>query len=78
MDSREVAAAIRAAGGLANQADLARRWRVSDARVGQLVRLDGFPEPVGEVGGRPVWLAGECDGWKATRRPGRPPAGGAR
>jgi hypothetical protein len=78
MDSRQVAAAIRAAGGLASQADLARRWRVSDARVGQLVALEGFPEPVGMVNDRPVWLAEECDGWKATRRRGRPPGGGAR
>jgi hypothetical protein len=37
---------------LVTQADLARRWGVSTARVAQLTTKDGFPEAKQRVGAR--------------------------
>lgn len=53
--------ALAAAGGLASQADLARRWSVSRQWVHHLTREAGFPEPAAVVSGRPVWCAVEAD-----------------
>lgn len=52
-------------GGLVNAGDLTRRWSLSRARVSALVHDPTFPSAVGDVGDRPVWLAGECDRWRA-------------
>lgn len=55
------------AGGLVNAGDLARVWALSRARVSELVAMGDFPEPVGAVGGRPVWLLQHCDRWREAR-----------
>lgn len=60
---------IRRAGGLANAADLARAWGLSRARVSALIRRDGFPAPVGTVGGNPVWALSECQQWRQAHHP---------
>jgi hypothetical protein len=51
-------------GGLVNAADLARGWDVSKQRMTVLTHREGFPVPVGTVGGRPVWLASEAAEWR--------------
>lgn len=53
--------------GLASQADLAKRWRVSRQRVHQLISEPSFPEPVTTVNDHPVWLAAEADTWHENR-----------
>lgn len=60
-------AGIQVSGGLASQADLARRWGMSRQRVGILVRQPGFPEPAATVNGQPVWLADEAAIWRQHR-----------
>lgn len=63
-----LAAAIAAAGGLANQSDLARLWDVSVARAGQLVQDPTFPAPVATVGGRPAWAVTPAMDWREQQR----------
>lgn len=53
---------------IASAADLARRWGVSRQRVSRLIREDGFPAPVAEVSGHPVWATREADEWREKRR----------
>jgi hypothetical protein len=61
---------LRRAGGLASQADLARRWGVRRQRVNEFVHSQSFPSPVGEVNGQPVWLMREAsDAWWSIGRP---------
>ena len=61
---------LAAAGGLASQADLARRWGIRRQRVNELVWESGFPAPVGQVNGHPVWLMREAsDAWWNIGRP---------
>lgn len=68
--------AIAAAGGIANQAELARHWGVNAARARQLVTTPGFPEPVAAIGTMPVWAIAEADEWRTNRPPaGRPRKG---
>jgi hypothetical protein len=55
---------IKRAGGLANVTDLGKQFRVSRQRAAKLTQHPGFPEPVGTVGGRPVWLASEAQQWR--------------
>ena len=62
-----IAEQIAAKGGLVNQGELARRWNLSAQRVNGLVCASDFPAPVGEVGGRPVWLFDEADEWREAR-----------
>lgn len=50
-------------GGLASQADLARRWGLTRQRVHQMIREPGFPAPGGQVNGQPVWFAAVADQW---------------
>lgn len=76
-DQLQVAAAawqiLQASGGLLNRADIARRLEISDSRAWQLVRQRHFPEPAGEVGGRPVWLAAAVEHYRQHPPPtGRP------
>jgi hypothetical protein len=61
-------ATLSALGGIASQADLAKRWGVSPQRVHQLVHEAGFPRTAGRVNGERVWFAAEADGWRAERR----------
>lgn len=66
-------AAIASMGGLVDRGELGRRWGISRTRVAQLLAADDFPEPVAEIGGRPVWSAFRVDAWRDSRRPaGRP------
>jgi hypothetical protein len=61
---------VAAAGGLASQADLARRWGVARQRVHEMVRDGLLPTPIARVGGRPVWLMREAsDAWWSIGRP---------
>lgn len=65
--------AIAAAGGIANQAELARHWDVNAARARQLVTTPGFPAPVATIGTSDIWAIDEVDEWRASRPgPGRP------
>jgi hypothetical protein len=59
--------AVARMGGLASQADLARRWGTSRQRVNQLTREPGFPAPGGEVNGQAVWFAAQADHWREYR-----------
>jgi hypothetical protein len=54
---------------LVTQADLARRWGVSTARVAQLTTKDGFPEAKQRVGARDqaLYSLSECDAWREKR-----------
>jgi len=54
-------------GGLASQADMARRWGISRQRVHQLVGGLRFPAVVGYVNGQAVWFAGAADQWREYR-----------
>jgi hypothetical protein len=63
----EVQDGIKRLGGLASQADLARRWGISRQRVHQLTRETGFPSPAGEVNGQPVWFVAAADQWRKYR-----------
>lgn len=58
---------IEDAGGLANARELARRWGMSTARVSVLTGAEGFPQPVAEIAGRPVWAFDEVDAWREAR-----------
>lgn len=56
--------------------DLAERWGITRQRLAQLTALQDFPQPVGKIDGRPVWLLAECEAWRAARpRAGRPKRG---
>lgn len=59
--------AISAAGGLASQADLARRWGMSRQRVHQLIPEPYFRAPAGLINRQPVWLPDEADHWYRSR-----------
>jgi prophage regulatory protein len=59
---------LQGVGGLASQADLARRWGVSRQRVHLLTRDPGFPGPAARVSGRSVWIAAGADLWLEHRR----------
>lgn len=61
-------AIIQRAGGLVSASDLSRTWGISKTRVAVLVGRESFPEPVGSVGGRPVWLASEARQWRETQQ----------
>lgn len=66
-----IKARITEAGGLLNQADIARLFDVSAERARQLVNHPTFPAPVadGEAapGGRAVWLQSEVVDWRRGR-----------
>lgn len=68
MTGPELRLQIEQAGGLCSASDLGRRWNMSRARAHELVGYDGFPAPVGFVGGNPVWLFDEADEWRERRR----------
>jgi hypothetical protein len=64
----EARAALALAGGLASQADLARRWDLSRSRAWQIVREPGFPDAVAQVNGCDVWLVAEVEHWREHER----------
>src|SRR3954452_8992321 len=79
--SAAVRQVLEGVGGLASQADLARRWATSRQRVHQLTQEPDFPEPVAAVSQRRIWIAAEADAWfehrgqaQATRVSLREPA----
>lgn len=61
-------------GGVLGRADVARHLEVKPGTVGGYLKRPGyFPDPIGDVGRSPVWLAATVDRWRATERPrGRP------
>lgn len=76
-DRLEVATAawriLEASGGLLNRADIARTLGVTPNRAWHLAQQRHFPNPVGELGGRPVWLAAAVEAYRASPPPvGRP------
>lgn len=58
---------IALAGGLVNQGDLTRLWNLSRPRVSEICGHPTFPEPVAQVGGRPVWAGAEVQSWRDAR-----------
>lgn len=54
---------------LVTQADLARRWGISRARIAQLASKDGFPKVKQRVGARDqaLYSLSECDAWRDKR-----------
>lgn len=63
---------LRQTGGLVDRSDIARRHHLSRQRAYELTNNQSFPKPVGEVGGRPVWLTLHVDRYRAHAKPGRP------
>lgn len=59
-------------GGLLDRGDIARRYRLSRQRTYELTHNKSFPAPVGEIGGRPVWLTLHVDRYREQARLGRP------
>jgi len=65
---------LKSAGGLVNRTDIAARHDIGRQRTYQLTKQRSFPDPVGEVGGQPVWLAIHVEEYRAqTNVGGRPP-----
>jgi prophage regulatory protein len=50
--------------------EIRERLGVSKARVHQLVREKGFPDPVAKVSGVTIWLKSDIEAWIAKHRPG--------
>jgi hypothetical protein len=63
---------LKQAGGLVDRSDIARRHRLSRQRTYELTNNQSFPDPVGEIGGRPVWLTLHVDRYRSRAQPGRP------
>ena len=59
-------------GGVVDRSDIARRHHLSRQRAYEMTKNMSFPAPVGEVGGKPVWLTLHVDRYRAQARPGRP------
>jgi hypothetical protein len=59
-------------GGVSDRSDIARRHNLSRQRTYELTNNQSFPAPVGEVGGKPVWLTLHVDRYRARSRVGRP------
>ena len=55
-----------------DRSDIARRHHLSRRRAYELTKNLSFPKPVGEIGGKPVWLTLHVDRYRAQARPGRP------
>lgn len=74
MTTDDLRDAIKAAGGLLTQADIARRYSVSKERAAEIVSSAGYPAPLeGKIGRSLVWIGNEVDAWRsATRAVGRP------
>jgi hypothetical protein len=47
---------LKQTGGPVDRSDIARRHQLTRQRAYELTNNNSFPAPVGEVGGRPVWL----------------------
>jgi predicted DNA-binding transcriptional regulator AlpA len=76
-DQLEVAQAawriLAASGGLLDRGDIARRYGLSRSRTFDMTGQRHFPAAVGEIGGRPVWLAAAVDRYRSLPPPvGRP------
>ena len=63
---------LKQSGGLVDRSDIARRHHLSRQRAYELTKNLSFPKPVGEIGGKPVWLTLHVDRYRAQARPGRP------
>lgn len=63
---------LKQAGGLVDRSDIAQRHHLSRQRTYELTNNQSFPRPVGEIGGRPVWLTLHVDRYRSRAQPGRP------
>lgn len=63
---------LKRTGGLVDRREIARRHNLTRQRTYELTNNQSFPKPVGEVGGRPVWLTLHVDRYRARAQPGRP------
>lgn len=59
-------------GGLLDRGAIARRHGLSRQRTYEMTNNQSFPAPVGEIGGRPVWLTLHVDHYRERARSGRP------
>jgi hypothetical protein len=58
---------------LGTKADMARRWKVSPARVSALASRADFPSPIQMIGRSALYNLEACDRFRTTTRaPGRP------
>jgi hypothetical protein len=61
-------------GGLMDRSDIQQRFGQTRQRAFALSKQRHFPDPIGTVGGRPVWLALHVERYHAQPPPtGRPP-----
>ena len=60
-------AIVQRAGGLWNRADIQTHTGLSPQRFHDLTRQVSFPEPLTEIGGRPVWLAADVKAYRTRR-----------
>jgi hypothetical protein len=61
-------------GGLMDRSDIRRRFGHRRQRTFELTNQRYFPDPVGSIGERPVWLAAHVERYHASPpRSGRPP-----
>jgi predicted DNA-binding transcriptional regulator AlpA len=63
---------LRCTGGLVDRSAIAQRHSLSRQRTYELTNNLSFPKPVGEIGGRPVWLTLQVDRYRAQAQRGRP------
>ncbi len=63
---------LKQTGGLVDRSDIGRRYHLSRQRAYELTKNISFPAPVGEIGGKPVWLTLHVDRYRANAKPGRP------
>jgi predicted DNA-binding transcriptional regulator AlpA len=68
--AQRIRRAIHEAGGVATQADLARRWQISRQHVCELVKDPTFPAPILRLNGTQtaVYAVADCDAWRANRQ----------
>jgi len=59
-------------GGLLDRPAMQKRYGLTRQRSYALTNNKSFPAPVGEIGGRPVWLTLHVDRYRARAQPGRP------
>lgn len=63
---------LKQTGGLLDRSAIAQRHSLSRQRTYELTNNLSFPKPVGEIGGRPVWLTLQVDRYRAQAQRGRP------
>jgi hypothetical protein len=65
---------LQSTGGLMDRSDIRERFGQTRQRAFTLTNQRHFPDPVGTIGGRPVWLAAHVERYRSQPpRTGRPP-----